>query len=72
MSGRPKHPRKELEAVLRAAESQGWAIVKTTYFKMRCPCEDKHAKTVHLTPSNPRYLMNLLGQLRRATCWKDE
>lgn len=71
MSGRPKHPRKELEAVLKRAEEQGWVIVKTTYFKMRCPCADRHWKTVHLTPSDPNYLRNLLGQLRRATCWKE-
>jgi hypothetical protein len=70
--GRPRHPIKEFEAVLRAAESQGWTILKAKkYFKMLCPCEDKHLKTMHLTPSNPMYLKNLLGYLIRVTCWEE-
>lgn len=70
--GRPKHQRKELEAVLKSAESQNWTVSKAKYFKMRCPCPEQHTKTVHLTPSNPKYLKNLLGQLVRATCWKEK
>jgi hypothetical protein len=70
---RARHPRRELEAVLRAAESQNWIVKKSKkYFKMYCPCEDKHIKTVHLTPSSPKYRQDLLGQLRRATCWNEE
>jgi hypothetical protein len=38
---------------------------------MWCPC-GKHWKTVKLTPSDPNYVRNLLGQLRRATCWDEE
>ncbi len=38
---------------------------------MKCPCPDMHLKTVHLTPSDPNYVRNLVGQLRRATCWED-
>ena len=41
------------------------------YYKMWCPC-GKHMKTVKLTPSDPNYARNLLGQLRRATCWDKE
>jgi hypothetical protein len=37
---------------------------------MWCLCPAKHMKTVHLTPSDPNYVRNLLGQLKRATCWK--
>lgn len=71
--GRPKHPKKELEAVLKAAEAQSWIVTKAKkYFKMKCGCPDKHSKSVHLTPSDPKYLKNLLGQLARATCWKEE
>lgn len=37
--GRPKHPRKELEAVLKEAEGKGWRVVKgSKYFKMYRPC----------------------------------
>lgn len=69
---RPRHPKKELETILKMAEAQGWVVEKAKkYFKMKCPCEGLHAKTVHLTPSNPLYLKNLLGYLKRATCWKE-
>ena len=75
MSGRkrPRHTRPELEAVLREAEAQGWRVQKgKKYFKMYCPCADEHLKTVKLTPSSPGYERNLRGQLKRATCWKEE
>jgi hypothetical protein len=38
---------------------------------MWCPCK-MHMKTMKPTPSDPNYARNLLGQLRRATCWDDE
>lgn len=70
---RPQHPNKELEALLRDLESQGWRVIKgSRYLTALCPCPEKHRKTIHLTPSNPRYLINLRGQLRRATCWKGD
>jgi hypothetical protein len=62
---------KDIEPVLRAAENQGWRVSKgKRYYKMWCPCPLKHMKTVHLTPSDPNYVRNLLAQLRRRTCWK--
>jgi len=68
---RPRHPVKELEEVLDQAEDQGWTVDKgKKYFMMKCPC-GLHMKTVHLTPSGNNYKRNLLGQLRRATCWID-
>jgi hypothetical protein len=68
---RPQHQVKELEAVLRAAEDRRWRVEKgKKYFKMWCPCPEKHWKTVKLTPSGANYTRNLLGQLRRATCWE--
>jgi hypothetical protein len=40
---------------------------------MYCPKKcGKHIKTMHLSPSDPNYARNVLGQLRRATCWNDE
>jgi hypothetical protein len=70
---RPRHKTKEFEDVLRSAEEQGWRVVGggDKYFKMKCPCPNKCMQTVRLTPSNPNYLKNLIGQLRRATCWKE-
>lgn len=71
---RPKHRMPELEAVLRGAERQGWRVTGggNSYFKMYCPCPEKHKKSVHCTPSDPNYKRNLLGELKRKTCWKDE
>jgi len=63
---------KELSAIRREAERRGWRIERgKRYYKMWCPC-GKHMKTVKLTPSDPNYARNLLGQLRRATCWDKE
>jgi hypothetical protein len=63
---------KELEAVRQEARGKGWRVERgKKYYKMWCPC-GKHMKTVKLTPSDPNYVRNLLGQLRRATCWDGE
>lgn len=68
---RPKHPTKEYEAILRAAEAQGWTVVRgAKYFKLKCPCEDRDMKMMAITPSNPRYLLNFVKKLARDTCWK--
>jgi len=63
---------KELKAIRKEAERQGWRVFRSPrgYWKMYFPCPDKHKKTMHLTPSDPRYVLHLLGELRRATCWK--
>lgn len=70
---RPRHPDKDLEAVLRSAEKQDWTVTKRPrgYFKMKCPCDEGHAKTVHLSPSNPKYHLQLVNQLKRSTCWRE-
>lgn len=72
MSGRPRHPVKELEAVLNEAENNNWRVTKgkAGYFKLWCPCPGKHRKTVHLTPSDPRYERNLRAWLNRLPCWR--
>jgi hypothetical protein len=51
---RPKHPEPSLERVLREAEAKGWRVTKrpNRYFKMKCPCDLRHIKTVKLSPSN--------------------
>jgi len=62
---------KNIDPILRAAERQGWRVSREKrYYKMWCPCPAKHWKTVHLTPSDRNYVKNLLGQLKRSTCWK--
>lgn len=72
MTKRPRHPNKDLEAILRLAEDHGWTFEKgKRYYKGKCPC-GVHMQTVHLTPSNPRYGLNLQKQLERQPCWKEK
>jgi len=69
---RPKHAVKELEAVLREMEAQGWRVKKLgKYYKGKCGCGN-HIKTVRCTPSDPNYTRNLRGWLRRQECWNEE
>jgi hypothetical protein len=73
VTGRPRHPVKELEALLAEAEKKKWRVVRGKgYFKLYCSCPDRHWKTVHLTPSSANYERNCRAQLSRATCWDDE
>lgn len=59
--------------MLKIAESQGWRVERgKTYFKMKCGCDTKHLKWVHLTPSDPNYKRNLVAYLKRSTCWREE
>lgn len=68
---RERHKVKELEYVLKEAEDKGWRVERASrYWKMYCPNECKCFKTVKCTPSDPNYRINLLGQLKRATCWR--
>lgn len=61
----------EPSEVLEEAASQGWRVDRgNRYWKMWCPCGE-HMKTVHVSPSDPNYARNLVGQLRRATCWME-
>ncbi|MBG6098790.1 hypothetical protein [Nocardioides luteus] len=70
---RPRHPIKELEALLKSLEEQGWVVEKgSKYYRAKCPCEEKAMKSIHLTPSNPHYLLNTRKKLARDTCWKDD
>lgn len=71
---RPRHRLKEYEAVLKRAEGKGWAVEGggDKHFKLKCPNPCKCMLTMSTTPSNPNYLRNLLGQLGRVTCWKED
>lgn len=71
MAGRQRHQNGELEDVLLEAEQKGWRVTRgKRYFMMWCPCVVKHKKTVRLTPSGRNYKRNLLGELKRSTCWE--
>lgn len=68
----PRHPRKDLEALLAECDSRGWRIEKRRkYYQVYCPCGD-HKTTVHITPSDVRYLKNKQMLIRRAPCMREE
>jgi hypothetical protein len=71
---RPKHPNKDLEALLRYAEAQKWRADKPgAYFRLLCPKTCKqHQRRIHLTPSDPNYELNARKWLERQPCWKKE
>jgi len=72
VSSRPRHPVKELEAVLQEMESRRWRVGKSKkYFEARCLCGE-HQRWVHLTPSDPNYERNLRMWLKRLPCWGKE
>ena len=65
-----KHPDKELRALIDAALAHGWRIDRsTTYYILLCGC-GQHRKTVHMTPSDPNYILNTTKWFHR-TCWKE-
>jgi hypothetical protein len=62
---------KELKAIREEAERKGWRVFRgKRYWHLYCPCTKKHKKNMAISPSDPNYVKNLLGQLGRATCWK--
>lgn len=72
MVNRPRHPRKDLEQLLRLIEEHGWTVEKgSKYFKAKCPC-GAHMRTVHMTPSSSRYTVNTTHWFERQPCWNEE
>lgn len=64
----PKHPKKELEAVLEVFDLHGWVVTRRKgYYRVRCGC-GLHQTSVHLSPSDPNYPRNKLAWLHRQTC----
>ena len=69
MVERPRHPKKDIERVMRVAESHGRRFAKgKKYYKAYCPCGE-HLHTVHVTPSNPWYVVHLKYRFERTGCW---
>ncbi len=66
---RRRHPKKEVEEVLRYAEQHGWTVVPTAsghrWGYMRCPevTQQGHQESVWSTPRNPVFHA---ARLRRA------
>jgi hypothetical protein len=68
---RKRHQDKDIEKLLVEAEANDWLVIISPkgYWKLRCTCERKHYRTVHLTPSGSNYAKNLASWLKRQPCW---
>ena len=73
VSGRARHPRKELETLLRAAEVREWEVTynsRGNYWRVRCTKCRKHQRSIHKSPSDPNYPKNVEMWFRRSQgCW---
>lgn len=66
-----KHPRKDLESLLGEFHDAGWRIIDPPrYYTVRCPC-GRHQRSIHLTPSDPKYAQNALRWLYRQQCYPE-
>lgn len=64
----PKHPMKDIQAVLEEFASLGWRIERgRKYYSVKCPCGE-HKRWVHATPSDRNYVVNLRSWLLRQPC----
>ena len=60
-----RHPRKDLEAILREFDRMGWRIIETKkYYRLQCPC-GLHQRWFHLTPSGSTYGIDALHWAKR-------
>lgn len=67
-----KHPKKELQSLLKEFDEAGWRIQDPPkYYKVYCPC-GAHKRTIHLTPSDPNYTLNASKWLHRQECYTQE
>lgn len=70
---RPRHPSKDLEQLLKEAETRGWRVEKKSkYFKALCPCPAKCMETVHVTPSDPNYVRNKRNKMSKCELWEEQ
>ena len=71
---RPRHRVKEYEELIKKAERDDWRVTGggNKHFKLKCPNPCKCMQTVATTPSDPNKLRNLVTQLLRVTCWKED
>lgn len=73
MPGRP-HGNDGYEKLLRSLERQQWKVVhsKSGHYKVYCPCDEEHRKTLPATPSSSRSLIKIITQLKNYTCWEKD
>lgn len=64
-----RHPRKDLEPLLREFHDAGWRIEDPpTYYTVKCPC-GSHQRQIHLTPSGRNYAKSAQRWLYRQPCY---
>jgi hypothetical protein len=72
MPSRDKHPRKEIEKLLREAEERDFVVTtsgKGKSFKVKCNCAEGHLTFIHRTPG--KTLANRKrNEIEKWPCWK--
>jgi hypothetical protein len=69
---RPRHPKPELEALIKEAERFGWRVTRERkYYKALCPCSMKCMETIHISPSDPNYGRNKRNKMSRCEAWEE-
>ncbi|MXW61269.1 MAG: hypothetical protein F4Y27_01370 [Acidimicrobiaceae bacterium] len=70
---RSRHPAKDFEALLRAAEKQGWRVKRGKgYFRALCSESCECSLSIVLTPSSSRTLVNTRKRFERCSGWRGE
>jgi len=65
-----KHPKPDLQQLLIDLDAEKWRIVDPpTYYKVLCPCPQKHKTWVHLTPKNRDYAQQKRTYLSTHACF---
>lgn len=70
MAQRPRHPRKDIEAILASAEDQGWRIVTRNghcWGRLYCPFSDRDGCRVSIwsTPKNDHDHVETIAKVMR-------
>lgn len=72
MATRPKHKIKDIEREFKKMEKEGWTIVKTSHYKLKCPNDCKCMIVVSSTPGGANPLLVFTAQRARTSpCWKE-
>ncbi|WP_073381142.1 hypothetical protein [Nocardiopsis flavescens] len=67
-----KHQKPDGQKALEELDAMGWKIENPPkYYTVKCPC-GSHARSVHLTPSNPGYFQESVRWAKRQTCMNEE
>jgi len=67
-----RHQKPDGQKALEEFDVMGWKIENPPkYYTVKCPC-GSHARSIHLTPRNPRYFQESVRWAKRQRCMKED